>query len=81
MLDENGKPIDKSYLECGLNKSIVNSIRQMEDSWKIIDNGGKDIHWDLNWCELMADINSAEADGEISKEQAQYLRRKYLRME
>lgn len=49
-------------------------------SWKLVDNGKKDYHWDLNWSELNADINSAEVEQEISSEQAWYLREKYLRM-
>lgn len=53
----------------------------MTASWQIKDAGGNDIHWDLNWCDLNADINSAETEQEISSEQAWYLRKKYLRME
>lgn len=40
-----------------------------------------DIHWDIYWCELNANINSAEVNGLISSEQAWYLREKYLRMQ
>ena len=49
-------------------------------SWKIVDSGKKDYHWDICWSELNADINSAETEQEISAEQAWYLREKYLRM-
>lgn len=49
-------------------------------SWEIIDSGKEDNHWDLNWCELNADINAAEVEQEITGEQAWYLREKYLRM-
>jgi hypothetical protein len=52
----------------------------MKASWEIIDRGEEDLHWDLCWCELNADINSAEVDQVISSEQAWYLREKYLRM-
>lgn len=46
----------------------------------IVDSGKNDIHWDLYWCELNADINYAEVENLISSEQAWYLRSKYLRM-
>lgn len=51
--------------------------------FKIIcdDSGKVDLHWDLYWCELNADINFAEVEQQISTEQAEYLREKYLRME
>lgn len=76
-----GKPKNKSYLEKGLPNDLLNSIKKMEESWKIIDSGKEDLHWDIWWCELNADINSAEVDNVISSEQASYLRSKYLRME
>ena len=53
----------------------------MKRSWAIKDSGEVDAHWDLYWCELNADINSAEVDGLISSEQSWYLREKYLRMQ
>ena len=53
----------------------------MKRSWEIEDSGKHDIHWDIYWCDLNADINSAEIDRVISSEQAWYLRTKYLRME
>lgn len=37
--------------------------------------------WDWDWCNLQSNINSAEVNGEISSEQAWYLREKYLRIE
>ena len=76
-----GLPKDKQYLELGLPEYLQQSIERMQQSWAIEDSGGKDLHWDLYWCELNADINSAETEQEISHEQAQYLRKKYLRME
>ncbi len=39
------------------------------------------MHWDIVWCDLNADINSAETEQDITHDQAQYLREKYLRME
>ena len=76
-----GLPKDKSYLERGLPTYLQKSIAAMQASWAIVDSGGKDLHWDIYWCELNADINSAETEQEISSDQAWYLRRKYLRME
>lgn len=78
--DETGLPKNKKYLECGLPPYLQSSIENMIASWKIIDSGKKDYHWDMYWSELNADINSAETEQEISAEQAWYLREKYLRM-
>lgn len=77
---ETGKPLDKSYLECSLPKDIIESIELMNKSWERLDRGEEDLHWDCWWCQLSADINSAEVNQEISAEQAWYLRKKYLRM-
>lgn len=76
-----GLPKDESYLEKGLPGYLQKSIAAMQASWRIVDSGQRDLHWDLVWCELNADINSAETEQEISSDQAWYLRRKYLRME
>ena len=77
---ETGKPLGRSYLECGLPDDLKESIRGMQISWSIIVNGGQDNHWDLCWCDLYALINSYEVEQIISSEQAWYLREKYLRM-
>ena len=78
---ETGLPKDDSYLEKGLPAYLQQSVEAMVKSWEIEDNGGHDLHWDIYWCDLNADINAAEVEQEISGEQAWYLRRKYLRME
>lgn len=70
----------KSAPSCDLPEYLQNSINNMLSSWKIMDAGGTDMHWDLNWCEPNADINSAEVNQLISSKQAWYLREKYLRM-
>lgn len=75
-----GLPLDKSYLEVDLPPYLQESIEAMKASWAIVDAGETDLHWDLCWCELNADINSAEVEQEISTRQAWYLREKYLRM-
>lgn len=76
-----GLPQKKEYLECGLPPYLQKSIESMKKSWEIVDSGKRDLHWDIYWCDLNADINSAEVDQIISPEQAWYLREKYLRME
>ena len=76
-----GKPKDDSYLEKGLPEYLSKSLSTMINVWKIEDNGKRDLHFDIYWCDLNADINSAETEQEISSEQAWYLRRKYLRTE
>ena len=77
---ETGKPLDKTYLECGLTPFLEESLQAMKRSWAIEDSGQRDNHWDIYWCDLNADINCAEVDRLISSEQVWYLREKYLRM-
>ena len=77
---DNGLPKSKRYLECALPPYLRTSLDRMIASWKIIDSGKKDYHWDMYWSELNADINSAEVEQEISAEQAWYLRETYLRI-
>lgn len=76
-----GLPVDRSYLERGLPDYLRESLESMKKSWAIEDSGGADPHWDAYYCNLQADINSAEVDGLISTEQAWYLREEYLRIE
>jgi len=78
---DTGLPNDKSYFECGLPTFLQNSLSAIKKSWETIDSGGEDYHFDIFWCDLSADINSAEIDRVISYEQAWYLRQNYLRME
>ena len=78
---ETGLPKDDAYLEKGLPPYLEKSLSDMVKSWEIEDNGGEDIHWDAFWCALNSDINVAESERSISKKQADYLRKKYLRME
>lgn len=77
---ETGLPKSKKYLERGLPPYLQSSLENMIASWKMIDSGRKDLHWDIYWCELNADINAAETEQEISAEQAWYLRENYLRI-
>lgn len=75
-----GKPIDKSYLECDLPEFLQVSVDQMKETWKKLDAGEKYNLWDCDWCELQSSINVAEVEQLISSEKANYLRKKYLRM-
>ena len=77
---DTGLPKDSTYLEKGLPEYLQISLDNMKKSWEILDSGKRDLQWDLCWCELYADINSAEVDGVISTEQADYLRSVYLRI-
>ena len=77
---ETGLPKNKRYLECNLPPYLQSSLENMIASWKVVDSGKKDYHWDLYWSELNADINAAEVEQEISAEQAWYLRETYLRI-
>lgn len=43
-----------------------------------MDSGQKYLHYDCDYCELQIDINCAEVDGDITPDQAWYLRSKYL---
>lgn len=79
--EQTGLPKDQTYLEKGLPPYLVRSLEAMKRSWAVEDRGEVDPHWDLFWCELNADINAAENERSISKMQAGYLRRMYLRME
>lgn len=81
LLDETGRPEDKSYLECGLPDFLQSSIHAMEDAWEKLDSGIEYLRWDCDYCNLQSDINSAEVNQLISPEQAWFLREKYLRME
>lgn len=69
------------YLELELPEYLMESIDAMRKAWLMIDHHVQYLRWDLDYCNLQADINSAEVDMLISRAQAQYLRRKYLRME
>ena len=78
---ETGLPVDRAYLECGLPPYLQRSLDTMKRAWEAEDNGANDLHFDAYYCELQADINSAEVEGEISSEQAWYLRETYLRIQ
>lgn len=72
-MDEEGKPMDKEYLETGLPESLQHSLDEYIQ-------GEKDqvSHMDCLWGELYGSINACQWGGRITKEQADYLRKKYL---
>lgn len=72
--------VNKETWMCKLPPYLKASLENMKKSWEIEDSGQRDLHWDLCWGELNADINSAEVDRVITSEQTWYLRETYLRM-
>ena len=79
--EKTGKPLDQYYLEYDLPIFLQDSIHQMNESWEKIDAGKEDSIWDCNWCDLQSSINICEVEQLITSEQANFLRKKYLRME
>ncbi len=71
--DADGKPEDKTYLETGLPGSLQKAIDDYVQGEK-----EQVTHMDLLWGELYGSINACQWDGRITKEQADYLRKKYL---
>lgn len=63
--------MDKEYLELGIPDWLKKSIDDYEKNKETTS-------WDCYYCELQADINVAETENLITKEQAWFLREKYL---
>ena len=80
-LDDQGKPKDKGYLERDLPEYLQRSLAQWVRAQNLLKQGEHYTMMDCDWCELNSDINVAEVENEISTEQANYLREKYLGME
>ena len=72
-MDEEGKPINKEYLETGLPESLQHSLDEFIQGEK-----EQVSHMDCLWGELYGSINACQWDGRITQEQADYLRKKYL---
>ena len=79
--EETGLPKDQSYLETDLPDMLQEAIGKLKKSWVVKDSGKMSFDWDLDWCEVYSDINIAEVSGQISHRAANYLRKKYLRLE
>lgn len=73
---EDGKPINKRYLEVSLPPAVTEDINNYLEAKKRHDSC-----LDCYWCELYGTINSFQVAELITKEQADYLRQKYLNME
>lgn len=67
-----------NHFEAELPSYLQASIKKMKDAQKKADSGEEYLRYDCDYCELQSDINVAEVEGEISSEQAWYLREKYL---
>ncbi len=68
---------EKDYLEYGLPTYLEDSKQKFiagEEKYK----QGDYTLFDGDYCEFQSDINVAEVNGDISSEQAWYLREKYL---
>lgn len=72
-MDADGKPKDKEYLETGLPESLKHSLDEY-----IQGEREQVSHMDCLWGELYGSINACQWGGRITKEQADYLRKKYL---
>ena len=68
-----GLPKDKAYLETGLPESLRKAI----DDYGEGEKSGSTL-LDCLWGELYGSINAQQYGGRISKEQADFLREKYL---
>lgn len=66
------------YREIGLPKWLEESRDAFLKADKKIALGGTCLDWDCYYCEFQSDINVAEIEENITKEQADYLRNKYL---
>lgn len=71
--DAEGKPQNKAYLETGLPAHLQKALDEYLQ-------GEKDrvSYMDCLWGELYGSINSSQWGDEITREQADYLRKKYL---
>lgn len=67
-----------NHYETALPKYLKASLDNMKKAIKLKSSGQKYLRYDCDYCELQSDINTAEVSGEISPDQAWYLRSKYL---
>lgn len=54
------------------------SLDKMKKAIELMNSGKKYLRFDCDYCELQSDINVAEIEGDITPDQAWYLRSKYL---
>ena len=67
-----------NHYETALPKYLKASLDNMKKAIKLKASGQKYLRYDCDYCELQSDINTAEVSGEITPDQAWYLRSKYL---
>ena len=67
-----------NHYETALPKYLKASLDNMKKAIKLKKKKKKYLRYDCDYCELQSDINTAEVSGEISPDQAWYLRSKYL---
>lgn len=72
-MDEEGKPVNKGYLESDLPESLRKAIDEYVQGEK-----EQVSHLDCLWGEVYGSINACQWGGRITEEQADYLRTKYL---
>lgn len=75
-IGKDGKPLNKRYLEIELPRDVQKDIDNYLEAKRTNDSC-----LDCYWCELYGTINSYQVADLITKEQANYLREKYLEME
>ncbi|WP_297644644.1 hypothetical protein [uncultured Treponema sp.] len=69
-----------SCTETLLSDDMLEAIRKYEESLRLYNEGTPDYRLDCYYYELNSRINVLEVEGELSCEQAWYLREKYLGM-
>ena len=67
-----------NHYETALPKYLKDSLDNMKKAIKLKASGQKYLRYDCDYCEFQSDINTAEVSGEITPDQAWYLRSKYL---
>lgn len=67
-----------NHYEAALPGYLQISLENMKKAIKMRTGGQRYLHYDCDYCELQSDINVAEVNGEITPDQAWYLRNKYL---
>ena len=78
IIGADGKPADKTYLELNLPEFLERSFLKWKEISRLLDKGERPDLWDCYFCEFQSDINCAEVSNQITSEQADYLRHKYL---
>lgn len=66
------------HYESVLPRYLKVSLDKMKKAIELMNSGQKYLNYDCDYCELQSDINCAEVDGDITPDQAWYLRSKHL---